>query len=472
MMPNKSPWWTAIIFLVLIELSGISLGILIYAVLDENSTVIRYSGVISFVSFILSCWAWHSMANLISRSSTNEQTICRFSNGDLRPFMINGKIDVRVAEGEGASTINLRTALVQLVQTIRSSHQNASILLSTAGVRGVALSNNALSNNALSSNALPQLRSSIINSTARVRTASNLAAASTAVAFHGGRIVLDAVGSIEAIKASVKQIVSISSTIDDIVLQTNILALNAAVEAARAGEQGRGFAVVAKEVGVLAKRSALAAQEMKALINASTEQTVRVAKLVGDAGIAMREVSTYGESVESVLKDLASETSNQSINIGLITEIVESVEEITANDEAAMEAQAEFRNHIEVMVLQLQQSVTNFQLPDDSIPAAAPNATSQVESSTFEKQGSPAVLSKFVRLLAKKRTSKSANQLTDEKVSKIQNFDNAKELSTAGVAKNKDRQPQSDDISGIKPFIKTYNSALKNEDDKNHWVEF
>ncbi|MBV7544678.1 methyl-accepting chemotaxis protein, partial [Acidovorax sp. sic0104] len=82
----------------------------------------------------------------------------------------------------------------------------------------------------------------------------------------------EVVETMKGINDSSKKIADIISVIDGIAFQTNILALNAAVEAARAGEQGRGFAVVAGEVRSLAGRSAEAAKEIKALINASVER--------------------------------------------------------------------------------------------------------------------------------------------------------------------------------------------------------
>ena len=72
--------------------------------------------------------------------------------------------------------------------------------------------------------------------------------------------------SILEISEMAMKIEKIISEIDSIAKQTNMLSLNASIEAARAGEQGKGFTVVAVQVGELAARSTLAAQETRELI--------------------------------------------------------------------------------------------------------------------------------------------------------------------------------------------------------------
>ena len=86
---------------------------------------------------------------------------------------------------------------------------------------------------------------------------------------QGQEVVSNAITAMSEINAASAKISDIISTIDEIAFQTNLLAVNAAVEAARAGDEGRGFAVVASEVRSLAQRSAVAAKEIKVLIQDS-----------------------------------------------------------------------------------------------------------------------------------------------------------------------------------------------------------
>jgi methyl-accepting chemotaxis protein len=112
------------------------------------------------------------------------------------------------------------------------------------------------------------------------------------------RMMQQAVSGMGSLQTTSGRMNEIIGTIDGIAFQTNLLALNAAVEAARAGEQGRGFAVVAAEVRALAKRSQVAAGEVRGLI---AESSARVAITVTE----IDQVSTLMESLVAGIREIA-----------------------------------------------------------------------------------------------------------------------------------------------------------------------
>jgi hypothetical protein len=113
---------------------------------------------------------------------------------------------------------------------------------------------------------LTELRSAIADISSSTSRASTIAED----AVRDARAVDERITALQEASESITEMVRLISAISQ---QSRFLALNAYVEAARAGDVGRGFAVVADEVKQLASRTAQAAEDIGAQIEAVQSET-------------------------------------------------------------------------------------------------------------------------------------------------------------------------------------------------------
>jgi methyl-accepting chemotaxis protein-1 (serine sensor receptor) len=172
------------------------------------------------------------------------------------------------------------------------------------------------------------------------RAADALARSTSDAAERGGRVVTQVVVTMGEIAQASRKVADIINVIDSIAFQTNILALNAAVEAARAGENGKGFAVVASEVRNLAQRSALAAREIKSMIEDSTEKVNAGSRLVGDAGASMHEIVQQVIQVRELVTHITEAAALQKSGIEQINASIRQMEASTRANVALVEESA------------------------------------------------------------------------------------------------------------------------------------
>ena len=176
--------------------------------------------------------------------------------------------------------------------------------------------------------AAEQIAAMVKASAEHAQSAQKLASTTQEAAEEGRQVVARVVQSMEEIMASSRKIAEINSLIDSIAFQTNILALNAAVEAARAGEVGRSFAVVASEVRGLAQRAAVAAKDIKQLVDESVEKSADGSKQAAQAGVAIDNVVTEVHRVGALIAEISANAQEQSTGVVQISQSVTELDQI------------------------------------------------------------------------------------------------------------------------------------------------
>ena len=146
--------------------------------------------------------------------------------------------------------------------------------------------------------------------------------------------------SMTAISTSSAEVAKIVKNIDEIAFQTNILALNAAVEAARAGEAGAGFAVVADEVRSLAQRSAAAAKETAAKIEAAIASSRSGSQCSARVEDALSQIADKVSDTDLIVADISRGASEQSQGIEQINGAMVQLDKVTQSNASSAEERA------------------------------------------------------------------------------------------------------------------------------------
>jgi methyl-accepting chemotaxis protein len=262
----------------------------------------------------------------------------KVADGDLTVAL-----DVDTKDEVGRMALALNRAIEKLnvtLQEVADSAANASSSSQQLAAAAEAIASGAQEQAASleeTSASLEEITATVRQSADNAQQSSHLAAGSKDSALQGQEVVSKAITAMAEINVASAKISDIISTIDEIAFQTNLLAVNAAVEAARAGDEGRGFAVVASEVRSLAQRSALAAKEIKVLIQDSLKKVEAGSELVNRSGETLQSIVGSVKRVTDIVGEIAAASGEQSTGIEQVNTAMMQMDQVTQSNSAQTE---------------------------------------------------------------------------------------------------------------------------------------
>jgi methyl-accepting chemotaxis protein len=285
------------------------------------------------------------------------------ADGDLTVLL-----DVSTKDEVGRMADALNRAIEKLnstLQEVATSAANASTSSQELAAAAEAIASGAQEQAASleeTSASLEEITAAVRQSADNANQASQLASGSKDSALQGQEVVSNAITAMSEINAASAKISDIISTIDEIAFQTNLLAVNAAVEAARAGDEGRGFAVVASEVRSLAQRSAVAAKEIKVLIQDSLKKVEAGSGLVNRSGETLQGIVGSVKRVTDIVGEIAAASGEQSTGIEQVNTAMTQMDQVTQSNSAQTEELSATAQALSEQAAHLMELVSTFTL--------------------------------------------------------------------------------------------------------------
>lgn len=342
-----------------------ALDALLLARIDAIKHRLVWIGVVVFVAFLLAFYLFYSFF-MVTRGGLRliSQHLQEMALGDLRrppgqPWGSDEPAKVILDLRQAYDALHL---LILKVRHSAGELHEASDEISCASLDLQGRTESAASTLEEQSATMEQISKGVGATAERAVMAATFAAENANVAEKGGKMFSEVISTMREIQTSSTKINDIIGVIDGIAFQTNILALNAAVESARAGEAGRGFAVVASEVRLLAKRSASAAHEIKALISTSVDKITSGTLAVEEAGQTMGEVVANARQINVFVSDISVSAREQAVGLEQAGQAIHELDRNTQQNAALVEQTTAAAGTLRQQADALQAELANFQV--------------------------------------------------------------------------------------------------------------